>query len=95
MHELGLTQRILASALQRAASAGADRVTALHLEIGEESDVAPESLEFYWPQVARATAAEGARLCFSTATDPWACRLVAIDVDEGPVREPPDDQAAD
>ena len=81
MHELGITSRLLDVVLQRAAAAGATRVSDVHLEIGEESDVAPESLEHYWPQVSRATPAEGARLVFSVASDdPWACRVVAIDV---------------
>lgn len=80
MHELGITRRILEVALERAAAAGATRVTEVQIEIGEESDVAPPSLEHYWPEVSRATPAEGARLLFSVASDPWACRVVAIDV---------------
>ncbi len=82
MHELGITSRLLEVVLERAAAAGATRVSDVHLEIGEESDVAPEALEHYWPQVSRATPAEGARLLFSAApaNDPFACRVVAIDV---------------
>ena len=82
MHELGITSRLLEVVLERAAAAGATRVTDVHLEIGEESDVAPEALEHYWPQVSRATPAEGARLVFDvgTASDPFACRVVAIEV---------------
>lgn len=83
MHELGITSRLLDVVLQRAAAAGATKVSDVHLEIGEESDVAPESLEHYWPEVSRATPAEGARLVFSVASDPWACRVVAIDVPDG------------
>jgi Zn finger protein HypA/HybF involved in hydrogenase expression len=87
MHELGVTQRILEVALDRAAEAQAERITAVHLEIGEESDVAPRSVEFYWPQVSEATPAEGARLVFTVADDPWACRMVAIDVGDAGERE--------
>lgn len=83
MHEAGIARRLLDVALERAATAGATRITAVHLEIGEESDVAPESLDFYWPEVARATPAEGARLLFAVADDPFACRVVAIDADVG------------
>lgn len=82
MHELGITSRILGIALERAESVGAKRITAVHLEVGEESDVAPESLEHYWPQVSRSTLAEGARLVLSVAEDPWAFRMLAIDVDD-------------
>ena len=52
----------------------------VHLEIGEESDVAPQALEHYWPEVSKDTPAEGARLVFSVASEPFACRVVAIDV---------------
>jgi hydrogenase nickel incorporation protein HypA/HybF len=81
MHELGLTRRMLDVVLQRAADGGAGRVTEVQLEVGSESDVAPASLEFYWPQVSRGTAAEGARLAFSEAEDPWAFRVTSIDVE--------------
>lgn len=84
MHELGITGRLLEVVLERAAAAGAARVTDVHLEIGEESDVAPQALEHYWPQVSRGTSAEGARLVFTVAGDPWACRVVAIDVPDAP-----------
>jgi Zn finger protein HypA/HybF involved in hydrogenase expression len=87
MHELGVTQRILEVALDRAAKAQAERITAVHLEIGEESDVTSQSVEFYWPQVSEDTPAEGARLVFTVADDPWACRMVAIDVGDGADRE--------
>jgi hydrogenase nickel incorporation protein HypA/HybF len=81
MHELGVTQRILQVALERAEQAHASRVTAVHLEIGEASDVAPESLSFYWPGVSRGTPADGARLLFTEATDPFSFRMTTIDVD--------------
>jgi hydrogenase nickel incorporation protein HypA/HybF len=81
MHELGVTRRLLEVVLARAAQAGASRVRTISLEIGEESDIAPESLEFYWPDVSRATPAEGARLQFTTAVDPFSCRVIAVDAD--------------
>ena len=82
MHELGIAEGLLEVVLERAAAAGATRVSAVHLEIGEESDVAPGALELYWPRVSGATPAEGAQLVFGVAPagDPFACRVVAIDV---------------
>lgn len=85
MHELGIAARIVEAAVARASAAGAIRITDVHLEIGAESDVAPESIELYWPQVTRATPAEGSRLDIQAADDPWACRLVAIDVTDDAV----------
>jgi Zn finger protein HypA/HybF involved in hydrogenase expression len=84
MHELGITGRLLEVVLERAAAAGAVRVTDVHLEIGEESDVAPQALEHYWPEVSDGTPAAGARLVFTVASDPWACRVVAIEVPDAP-----------
>ena len=84
MHEAGVTRRILEVVLERAATAGALHVTGVHLEIGEESDVSAESVDFYWPDIARGSAAAGAQLYFiAVDDDPWACRVVAIDVDDG------------
>ena len=80
MHEHGITSRLLEVVLERAAAAGATRVSDVHIEIGADSDVAPEALEHYWPDISDGTAAEGARLVFGHAADPWACRVVAIDV---------------
>jgi hydrogenase nickel incorporation protein HypA/HybF len=85
MHELGITQRVLEVVLERAAVAGATRITDVHVEIGEHSDVAAASLELYWPEVSRATPAEGARLRIASRDDSFECRVVAIDVpDAGP-----------
>ena len=80
MHEAGITSRLLEVVLERAAAAGATRVSEVHLEIGEESDVAQEAVEHYWPGLSRATPAEGARLVFSVAAEPFACRVVDIEV---------------
>jgi hypothetical protein len=84
MHELGITQRLLEVVLDRAATAGAGRITDVHLEIGEASDVAPEALAWYWPEVSRSTPAEGARLVFAGSADATGFRVVAIDVEDGP-----------
>ena len=84
MHELGITSRLLEVVLERATAAGASRVTQVHLEIGEESDVAPSALRHYWPQVSGGTPAEGARLVIGPASDPFACRVIAIDVPDAP-----------
>jgi hydrogenase nickel incorporation protein HypA/HybF len=85
MHELGITRRILEVALDRAAEAHATRITAVHLEIGEASEVAPESISLYWPEVTRGTVAAGASLLFSAAPDPFAFRMSAVDVEDCPV----------
>lgn len=73
MHELADTEHILEVALQRARLAGAQRVTDLHLALGEFSSITEESLLFYWENLSRGTPAEGARLHFRRVPAEWTC----------------------
>jgi hydrogenase nickel incorporation protein HypA/HybF len=59
MHELALTQEIVAIVCR---AAGDRRVHKVTLEIGEWSCAAPASIEFCFEVVARGTCAEGAQL---------------------------------
>lgn len=62
MHEAKLCLTLLALAEQRSSEAGADRIVALELEVGEWSGVAPEALAAAFPVCAAGTAADGAAL---------------------------------
>lgn len=73
MHELGITQNLLTLALQYAEPAGATKVTALHLVIGELSSVVDESVQFYWDFVAKGTIAHGAQLHFERLPATFVC----------------------
>ena len=64
MHELAVTQSILKIVLRHAEQAGAKRVDAIHLIVGELSTNVDESVQFYWDIIARDTIAEGATLHF-------------------------------
>ncbi len=66
MHELGVTEEVLRLVLQETEKAGASRVTAVGLAIGEFSSVVRESVAFYWEFLSRGTSAEGADLRFET-----------------------------
>jgi hydrogenase nickel incorporation protein HypA/HybF len=64
MHELAATQNILETALQHALNAGARRITALHLVVGQMSEMRADSVQLYWDSISPGTPAEGARLHF-------------------------------
>jgi hydrogenase nickel incorporation protein HypA/HybF len=72
MHELAVTESILEIALRHAA--GAERITALHLVIGQLSSIVDDSVQFYWDVVAKGTPAEGAQLHFQRVPAEFACQ---------------------
>jgi hydrogenase nickel incorporation protein HypA/HybF len=73
MHELMLTQAILETATRYAAEVRAARVTDLYFVVGQFSDVADESVQFYWDQISPGTICEGARLHFDHAPANLQC----------------------
>lgn len=64
MHELPVTESMLEIALRHAQDAGAQRITDLHLVIGQLSTIVDDSIQFYWDIISEGTAAEGATLHF-------------------------------
>lgn len=73
MHELAITENLLALATRHGVAAGAKRVCDLYLVIGELSSVVDESLRFYWDLVSRGTICEGARLHFKRVPAELTC----------------------
>ena len=74
MHELGITQNILDSALAEAEGAGAREVRQINLVIGELSGVSEESVRFHFATLSRGTIAERAELAFTVAPAKSQCR---------------------
>lgn len=62
MHELSITENVLAIVLGEAEKRGARRVQTIRLRIGEMTPVDTGSVEFYLDLMAKGTIAEGVRL---------------------------------
>lgn len=64
MHEFAVTRSLVDQVLKASRQASAQRVTTVRVIVGRSSGIVPESVEFYFTQLARNTEAEGARLEF-------------------------------
>lgn len=73
MHELPVTQSLLEIALRHAESAGAQRITALNIKIGQLASIVDDSVQFYWEIIAKETKAEGAKLVFNRVPAKLQC----------------------
>ena len=74
MHELAVTQNILALALQYGNEAEAAQVTDLYLVIGPFSSIVDDSVQFYWDIVAEGTICQGATLHFERIPARLVCQ---------------------
>ena len=64
MHELAVTESLLKIAVEHAEQANAQRITDLHIVMGDLASMVDESIQFYWDIIARDTIAEKAALHF-------------------------------
>lgn len=77
MHELPITQNILAVALRHAGDS--KRITRINLVIGDLSSVVGDSVKFYWDIVTKDTIAEGAALHFERIKTKFKCNECGIE----------------
>ncbi len=78
MHELGITQEIVAIVAEQARGA---KVTRVRLEIGKLTAVLPDAVEFCFELCAEGTCAEGAKLEIMTIPGRARCRQCAGEID--------------
>ena len=62
MHEMGITQGILAASFEAAEEAGATRITEIRVSVGELTEVMDFALQFAFESLTPGTMAEGAVL---------------------------------
>jgi hydrogenase nickel incorporation protein HypA/HybF len=62
MHEMGITQGILAASFDAADAAGATRITEIHIRVGELTEIVEFALQFAFESLTPGTMAEGAVL---------------------------------
>ena len=73
MHELSVTEALLALAVQHAQSVQAERITGVYVVIGQLSSVIDESVQFYWDLISAGTLAAGAQLHFRRVPAAFRC----------------------
>jgi hydrogenase nickel incorporation protein HypA/HybF len=74
MHELSVTESVLRIALEHGQRAGARRITAVQLVIGDMAGFVNDSIQFYFDLLSRGTPAEGAQLRFERVATRLRCR---------------------
>ncbi|MFW6054303.1 MAG: hydrogenase maturation nickel metallochaperone HypA [Thermodesulfobacteriota bacterium] len=74
MHELPVIEKILRIVLLRARDNGVEEVRAIHLKIGELSDLEEEWMQRYFDYCSRGTLAEGSRLVIERVPVRVRCR---------------------
>jgi hydrogenase nickel incorporation protein HypA/HybF len=74
MHELSVTESILAIALRHGERANAKQISDLYLVIGSLSSIVDNSVQFYWDLISEGTIAEGANLHFHRIPAELVCR---------------------
>ncbi|MGA7932300.1 MAG: hydrogenase maturation nickel metallochaperone HypA [Kovacikia sp.] len=62
MHEVGMMQRLLDTAVERAKQEGAEHIRLVQMRVGDASGTVPESLEFAFDVAKKGTIAEDAHL---------------------------------
>ena len=74
MHELSITQNILSIVTEHAKRAGAQKITAINLVVGELTGFVDDSIQFYFDMLSPDTIAAGATLAIRRIPAEVRCR---------------------
>lgn len=74
MHEMAIVQSMLDIALRAGENAGAKRIQAIRVKMGEYSDVVPVIMREYFAVAAKGTICEGARIEIERIPVTMRCR---------------------
>ncbi len=74
MHEYAVTRSLISIAVQEACKAGAAKITAIKLVIGDLSTIVDESVQMYFDIISEGTIANGARLIFKRVPAELCCK---------------------
>jgi hydrogenase nickel incorporation protein HypA/HybF len=81
MHEMGITQGILDAAIEAAETAGATRITSIHITIGELTEIMEFAVRFAFESLAPGTMAHGATLVVNHVGARSHCNACGLDYD--------------
>lgn len=73
MHEYPITEQIVKIALNHLKDAGAQRVIAIHLVLGENSGIVPESIHMYFDLIAEDTPCSQAEITITRIKPTLRC----------------------
>lgn len=83
MHELGIAQGILSSAITAAEGAGATRINSVNVTIGVLTEVMEDSLQFAWEAIRAETMAADAELSVTMLAASSRCALCGHEWEHG------------
>lgn len=75
MHEYAITESLISIVLSEAKKAGAIRVKAINIVIGELSSIVPECIELYFSLLSEGSILEGAKLNFINVPAEIECKF--------------------
>lgn len=82
MHELNVTRNLLRVALEQAQVQQGERIQRLHITLDPNSGYSPESIRFYFEELARNSPAAHAALAFTWSKSGPPIRLAQVDIAE-------------